>query len=192
VDLAPWPRPRRPGRPRTEKWDVALFSRRRDGDRRQDELIERLGGSERVNRVVRLGDSAPRLRARGLNGRGRLPRSHAYLGHVAAVLARHRIGGARMVFWVRPVIPEFSALADAFRPDLILADLTGNGTLPPPGDLRAWSGYGELLPVSDLVLVDDEELRTALREHTPNADSVPAGGVDPILDLLERRWITRS
>jgi spore maturation protein CgeB len=192
VDLAPRTRPRRPGRPRTEKYDVVLFSSRRDGGRRRDELIERLGRSERVNRVVQLGDEVPRLWRRDRNGRGRRAGRHAYLGHVAAALARHRIGAGRTVFWVHPSICEFSALADAFRPDLILADLTGNGTPPPARDLRAWGRYRELLRSSDLVLVDDEELRTALREHTANVDSVPAGGIDSILDLLERRWITSS
>jgi hypothetical protein len=143
-----------------------------------------------VNRVVQLSDHAPRPKGRGRNGRGRLPAQHAYLGHVAAVLGRHRIGAGRTVFWVRPVLPEFSALADAFRPDFVLADLTGNGTLPLARDLRAWGGYRDLVCSSDLVLVDDDELRTVLREDTANVDSVPAGGVDSILDMLERRWIT--
>jgi O-antigen biosynthesis protein len=190
VDLAPRTRPRRAGRPRTKKYDIVLFSRPSDGGRGQPDLIEMLSGSKRVNRVVQLSDHAPRPKGRGRNGRGRLPAGHVYLGHVAAVLGRHRIGAGRTVFWVRPVLPEFSALADAFRPDFVLADLTGNGTLPLARDLRAWGGYRDLVCSSDLVLVDDDELRTVLREDTANVDSVPAGGVDSILDMLERRWIT--
>jgi hypothetical protein len=89
-------------------------------------------------------------------------------------------------------VAEFSALADAFRPDFILADLTRDGTLPPSRDVWAWATCRALLRASDLVLVDDEQLRTALREHASNVDSVPDGGVDSILDMLERQWTPPS
>ncbi len=113
------------------------------------------------------------------SGRLRLPRRSAYPAYVTKVLAEAGIGSRLTVFWVYPTNEDFAAIADALRPDVVVADVVDdNRTWYDPDDPKhaaASDNYGELLRRSDLVLANCEPVAEAMSAFAPEVHVIPNG-----------------
>ena len=106
-----------------------------------------------------------------------LPPRDEYLGYVADVLGSEGLGERPMVFWVYPRNFDFPAIADSFRPDLIVADVMD--------DHRTWvqpesryhaqltENYRDILGRSDLVITNCEPLREVMSAYAHQIHVVP-------------------
>ena len=101
-----------------------------------------------------------------------LPTAEEHLGYVARTLAKHGIGKRPTVLWVCPRNFAFTSVADALRPDLVVADVID--------DHRTWvaagsahhtkltENYREILSRSDLVYANCEQVRDAMAQFAPS------------------------
>jgi glycosyltransferase involved in cell wall biosynthesis len=113
----------------------------------------------------------------GTDGPTRAPVMDGYLAYIERVLEQQGIGGQQTVFWVYPKNFSFPAIAERFRPDLVVADVVD--------DQRAWTrpgsdarervraNYRDILGSSDLVLTNCETLRRAMSEFASGIELVP-------------------
>jgi hypothetical protein len=113
------------------------------------------------------------------SGRLRLSRRSEYPGYAEKVLAEAGIGQRLTVFWVYPTNEDFAPIADALRPDVVVADVVDdNRTWYDPDDPRhatASANYDELLRRSDLVLANCEPVAEAMSAFVPDVHVVPNG-----------------
>lgn len=108
----------------------------------------------------------------------RLPRRDRYADFVRQVLEREGIGRRRPVMcWVYPTNPLFPALADALRPDVVVADVVDDNRTwyapgTPPYD-RLSRNYAEVLARSDVILANCEPVAASMRSFAARVDVVP-------------------
>lgn len=111
-------------------------------------------------------------RSRGLG----LPARDDFPAFVQRVLADAGIGTRPVVLWVYPTNAFFPAVADAVRPDVIVADVVDdNRTWYEPGSPQLEQleqNYAEILRRSDVVLANCEPVAESMRQLAPTVHVV--------------------
>lgn len=106
-----------------------------------------------------------------------LPTKDEWPGYVARTLAREGIGARTTVFWVYPRNFEFPELADAFAPEIVVADVTDDHrTWVDPNSSyheRLANNYREVLARSDVVLANCEPVQERMLEYAETIHVVP-------------------
>ena len=86
-----------------------------------------------------------------------LPTGESYHGFLRRILRQHDVGARRTVFWACPTVFDFPRLAEAFVPDLVVADVIDDQRKWPttPEHLaRLQQNYEEVLGRADLSLAN--------------------------------------
>ena len=119
------------------------------------------------------------LHAGPRSSRLRLPRRSEYPDYVASVLERAGVGKRLTVFWVYPTSDDLPAVIDAFRPDLVVADVVDDNrtwyTPDSPHHERIERNYREVLARSDVVLANCGPVADAMSEFAADVHLVPNG-----------------
>jgi glycosyltransferase involved in cell wall biosynthesis len=146
------------------------------------ELIARRGrrlalGSERDGKLRSYMMVAQPAKDASAWQRALLPTADEYLGFVAQVLERNRIGKRPVLFWVWPPNLPFADLHRAFTPALTVADVVDDErSWMVPGSKRyeqVTRNHEQIFALSDLVLTHNEPLAERLRWFGVQPEVVP-------------------
>ena len=118
-----------------------------------------------------------------------LPTAGDYPDYLDRVMKQQQIGQRRTVFWVCPNNFDFPALADRFKPDLVVSDVID--------DQRKWPcspryrqklhhNYREILARTHLAFANCPSVFEDMQEHTDNIHLIP--NACELLEKEARHW----
>lgn len=160
----------------------SLYKLYRSGTDRTDQA--RLVVRQTMRRVARRNDRGrvhqhTFLHAGKYSARLRLPKRSRHVDYVRSVLRKHGVGERPTVFLVYPRHDDFPAIADALRPDVIVADVVDDNRTWYERDSLQWErvdrNYEEILSRSDIVLANCEPVARSMEDFAPEIHVVPNG-----------------